>query len=60
MWSTSEVQEHLKDCLFHGLCRQLHNSMHYLYDDMRAMCPQLVTAAYKTESEQKDLPGEGV
>ena len=29
MLSLSEVQKHLRDHLFHGLCKQLPNSMHY-------------------------------
>ena len=47
MLSTSEVQKHLRDYLFHGLCKQLCNSMHYLYDDPRKMYPQPLTAAQK-------------
>ena len=43
MLSVSEVKKHLGDCLFHGLSKQLHNSMCYLYDDMRIMYPQLMT-----------------
>ena len=45
MLSASEVQQHLRDFLFHGLCKQLHDSMCYLYDDMRITYPQLMTAA---------------
>ena len=52
MLSVREVQQHLRDCLFHGLHKQLHDSMHYLYDDTRIMYPQLVTAAHKAESEK--------
>ena len=33
MLSMSMVQKHLSDYLFHGLCKQLHDSMSYLYDD---------------------------
>ena len=51
MLRMSDVQEHLRDCLFCGLCKQLHNSMPYLYDDMRITYPQLMTAAHKAESE---------
>ena len=47
-------KKHLRDCLFHGLYKQLCNSMCYLYDDMRIMYPQLMTAAHKVESEQED------
>ena len=47
MLSASKVQE--KDCLFHELHKQLHDSMDYLYDDMRIMYPHLMTAACKAE-----------
>ena len=39
-------------------CKQLHDSMCYLYDDPRKMYPQLMTAAHKAESEQEDRPRE--
>ena len=58
MLSVSEAQKHLRDGLFHGLCKQLHDSMCYLYDDMRIMYPQLMTAAPKAESEQEHWPRE--
>ena len=45
MLSASEVQQPLRDSLFHGLHKQLHNSMCYLYDDMRITYPQLMTTA---------------
>ena len=57
MLTASEVQKNLKDCLSHGLHKQLHNCMHYLYDDMKIMYPQPETAAQKAESEQEDCPG---
>ena len=60
MLNASEVQKHLRDCLLHGLCKQLHKFMYYLYDAMRIMYPQLVTAAHKAESEQEDSHVEGV
>ena len=34
--------------------------MYYLYDDLRIIYPQLMTAACKAESEQEDQPREGV
>ena len=34
--------------------------MHYHYDDLGVMYPQLVTAACKAESEQEERLGEGV
>ena len=60
MLSASKVQQHLRDWLFHGLHKQLCNSMHYLYDDMRIRYPQLVTAAWKAKSEQGDQPWESI
>ena len=38
----------------------IHNSMYYLYDDLRVMYPQLLTAAHKAKPEQEDRLGEGV
>ena len=35
MLNMTEVQKHLMDCLFYGHCKQLHDSMHYMYDDPR-------------------------
>ena len=48
MLSAREVQKHLRDYLFHGLCKHLHDSMHCMYDNMRIMYPQLMTAACKS------------
>ena len=53
MLSVSEVQKHLRDHLFHGLCKQLCNSMCYLYDEMRIMYPQLMTATHIRLSHSK-------
>ena len=60
MLSTNEVQQHLGDRLFHGLCKQLRDLMHYMYDDAWIMYPQLVTVAQKAESEQEDHTGESI
>ena len=54
MLSASEVQQLLRDQHFHGLHKQLHNSMCYLYDDKWITYPQLMTAAQNAESEQED------
>ena len=54
MLSVSEVKKHFRDHLFHGLHKQLCDSMCYLYDDMGKMYPQLMTAACKAESEEED------
>ena len=60
MLSAWEMQQHLRDYLFHGLCKQLCDSMCYLYVDMRITYPELITAVWKAKLEQKDWPGEGV
>ena len=60
MLSVGEVQKHLRDYLFHGLHKHLHISMHFLYNDLRVMYPQHVTAAHKAESEHMDRPIEEV
>ena len=60
MLSVNEVQQHLSDRLFHGLCKQLMNLLHYLYDDPRITYPQLVTAAQKADSEHKDHLGGSI
>ena len=46
MLSTGEVQQHLRDHLFHGICKQLYDSMHYLYD-LSITYPHFMAAAQK-------------
>ena len=58
--NTREVQKHFRYHLFHGLCKQLHDSMCYLYEDTRIMYPHLMKVAHKAELEQEDWPREGV
>ena len=58
--SVSEVQKHLRDHLFHGCHKQLHNFMHFLYVDMRIMDPQLVIGNNKAKPEQEGQPGYGI
>ena len=60
MLSMGEVPKHLRDHLFHGLCKSLYNSMHYLYNDQRVIYSQIMKVVHKAESEQVDRPGEGV
>ena len=60
MLSVNEVQQYLRDRLFHGLHKQLRDSMCYLYDAARITYPQLVTAAQKAESEHEDHSGENI
>ena len=54
MLSVGEVKMQFRDHLFHGIQKQLCNSMCYLYDDPRVMYHQLMTVACKDESEQED------
>ena len=56
--SANEVQQHLWDRLFHGLHKKLRDSMHYLYDDVRIIYPQAVTAAQNAQLEHDDHSGE--
>ena len=60
MLSANEVQQHLRDRLFHELCKQLRALMCNLYADARITYQQLVTAAWKAESEQKDCSRESI
>ena len=56
-WQSPETSERSS---LHGLQKQLCNLMHHVYDDLRIMLPQLVTAAHNAESEEEDRPREGV
>ena len=49
-----EVQQHLKDCLFHGVCIHIRNSIRYLYSNPRTTYSQLMVAACKAESENQE------
>ena len=60
MLSAIEIQRHLEDCLFHRLQKLLHNTLHYLYDDLRVIYPPLETVACKDKSEHEDKTWEGV
>ena len=44
MQSVGEVQEHLQDHLFHGLQKQLCDLVHYLYDELGVMYPQVMSS----------------
>ena len=46
-----EGHRHLKDCLFHGLKPNPHNTLHYLYDKPDSQYSQLVMALRKAETE---------
>ena len=53
MLSVSKVKKYLRYCLIYVPCKQLCNSMCYLYDVTRIMYPQLMTARL-AQSEGKD------
>ena len=46
-----EGVKHLKDLLFHRLKPNIHNSLHYIYDNPGSQYSQLVMAAQKAETE---------
>ena len=48
-----EVQWHLKDCLFHGVCKHIRDSIRYLYSNSRTTYPQWMIAAHKVERKMK-------
>ena len=48
-----EVQQHLKDCLFHGICKHIRDSITYLYSTPRTS--YLTVAATKAESENEEI-----
>ena len=49
-----EVQQHPKDCLFHGVCKHIRDSICYLYSNPRTMYSQLMVAACKVESKNEE------
>ena len=50
-----EVQLHLKDYLFHGVCKHIRDSIRYLYSTPRTSYSQLMVAARKAESENEEI-----
>ena len=49
-----EVQQHLQDCLFHGVHKHTREFQRYLYSNPRTTYYQLMIAAQKAESENKE------
>ena len=49
-----EAQQHLRDHLFHGVRKTSHNSIWYLYSTPGVLYLQLMVAAHKAESENKE------
>ena len=50
-----EVQQHLKDHLFQGVQKHIQDSMQYLYSTPRSSYSQLMVAACKAESKNKEI-----
>ena len=56
-----EAQWYLKDCLIHGVCKHIHDSVQYLYSTPGTSYSQLMVVAQKVESkneetQEKDRP----
>ena len=49
-----QVQHHLKDCLFHGIHKAIHDSVWYLYSTPGTSYSQLMVAARKAVSENEE------
>ena len=50
-----EAQQHLKDCLFHGVCKHICNSICYLYSTPNTFYLQLMVTAWKADSENEGI-----
>ena len=48
-----EVQQHLKDHLFHGVCKHICDSIEYLYSTPGVSFSQLMVATQKAQSENE-------
>ena len=53
-----EVQQHLKDHLFHGVCKHIRDSICYLYSNTRTTYSQLMLTAHKAESKNEEAWGK--
>ena len=49
-----EAQQHLKDRLFHGVCKHIHDSVQYWYSAPDTSYSQLMAATRKVESENEE------
>ena len=49
-----EVQQHLKDHVFHGVWKHIRDSICYLYSNPKTMYSQLMVPAHKAESENEE------
>ena len=50
-----EVQQHPKDCLFHGVCQHIHDSINYLYSTSKTSYSQLMATTHKEENENEEI-----
>ena len=49
-----EAQQCLRDCLFDGVRKHMHDSIQYLYNTLGKSYSQLMIAAWKVESENEE------
>ena len=49
-----QLQQHLKDCLFHWICKHIRDSIWYLYSNPMTTYSQLMIAAHKADSENEE------
>ena len=49
-----EAQHHLKDHLFHGVCKHICESVQYLYSTPGTSYSQLMVATQKVESKNEE------
>ena len=49
-----EMQQHLKVCLFHGVCKHITDSIRYLYSNPRPTYFQIMITAHKVESKNEE------
>ena len=48
------AQQHIKDYLFHEVCKHIHDSVQYLYSAPGTSYLQLMVAARKVESKNEE------
>ena len=49
-----ETQQHLKDHLFHRVCKHTHDSVQYLYSALSTSYSQLMVITWRAESENEE------
>ena len=54
-----KVACHLKDRLFHGVCKHIQDSISYLHGNLKTTYSQLMVAARKAESKNEDAKRKG-